>query len=52
MEDLTLEIDDELMEQLQREAAAFGLSVEDYAREKLVRSLSETVVTEADDCRE
>ena len=52
MEDLTLEIGDELMQQLQREAAAFGLSVEDYAREKLLRALSETVEPETDDSRE
>jgi hypothetical protein len=38
MEDLSLEIDDELMDQLQREAAAVDLSLEDYAREKLIRS--------------
>jgi len=38
-DDLTIEIDDELMAQLVREAKDAGLPLEEYARQKLVRAL-------------
>jgi predicted HicB family RNase H-like nuclease len=38
-DDLTIEIDDELMAQLAREAIDAGLPLEEYARQKLTRSL-------------
>jgi predicted HicB family RNase H-like nuclease len=40
-DNLTIEIDDELMAQLVREATEAGLSLEEYARQKLARSLPE-----------
>jgi predicted HicB family RNase H-like nuclease len=42
-DDLTIEIDDALMAQLVSEATDAGLSLEEYARQKLARSVHQEV---------